>query len=708
MKHNLRIRLIAAFSWIVGGLALSCSDDPTESFRLYYADVVDMGQSMTFTTAQPSSVGGPAADFRIYAVTLDGQPVDFRENFTVDPNLGTVTITRTEQLQVGVYKISVSCSVNGSLYSFQDILSVEILPSVPERIEVVPATVDIEYGLAPGEQPDSAVVHVVSSSCSVQTYALEQEEGREYFSITNRGVIRRNQQFEGEIPPGTYPLAVKLITKAGQRTYDDAVTFRITSAPLELVYTPNSGKIEYNNLFQSAVPLLTGSVDDLAYAIRSVGPETPAITIDRQTGQLSVAAGNELPIGSTYSISVTVTNKYGQKDFEDAYTLSVTDFISPISGFAYSPAAKIEASAWSISPDASFEGDQVTFSLVELPEALKNQVTFSPTTGTLSAVKGNSIAVGSYDIKVRAENVKNSVEALLNLTITANPNRFTKIVYGNNLGLDPERNANQFCFLSKEEQSAYGPLVPTTDIPAGKEVEWTIDGNYMGTVGSTIKIDPATGTVTVTYYPSSSAILFFVVRATIAKGTDEEFSKSVPVFISYPELLDGVFYKYSPFVFQVNPITGGTSSEPVFEGLGPDEKVRALYRRSFRFFNLNGPSSHGAYLTDLQPTQDGLLNMLWRKYYAAIGKQLNTGAENPMVYQNNSMNPSVALGYVDLDNRLRINPNMWVDEQGNYANGFFIGQIVYLKYTTAEPALNDVRSSNNKSFPIIVWFDTNF
>lgn len=710
MKYKLRIRLIAAFVTVVGAL-LSCSEDPTEPFQLYYADVVDMGQSMSFSTAQPSSVGGTASDYRIYAVTQNDQPVDFQESFSVDPALGVVTITRTEDLQVGIYKISISCVVNGSTYSFKDVLSVEILPSVPSEIEVVPAVVDIDYGAVPGEKPDSAVVRIISSSCSVQTYALEQEKGKEYFAISNRGVIRRNAQFEGDIPPGVYPLSVKLTTKAGQRIYEEAVTFNITSAPLELTYTPNAGKMEVNNLFQSAIPVLKGSADELVYSIKGVEPTTSEIAIDAHTGQLSVAADNGLPVGTTYTISVHAENKYGAKDFDDIYTLTVIDFITPISEFSYPAASKIESSAWSVSPDASFKGDQVTFSFVDLPEALNGKLTLSSTTGAISTEKGNTIAVGTYAVKVKAENVKNSVEAVFDLTIEANPNRFTKIVYGNNLGLDPETHANQFCFMSADEQRAYGPLVPTTDIPAGKDVKWSIDGNYLGTVGSTIKIDSQTGAVTVSYYKNNateSSILFFVVRATVGEGTDAEFSKTVPVFICYPLTFDGVVLKYKPFVFQVNPATGGTSDAPIFENLGGDEKIVSLYRRSFRFFNMNGPSSHGDYLTGKQPSDNGLLNTLWRKYYEAIGKQLNTGAENPLVYQNNTMNPSVALGYVDLDNRVRINPNMWVDGDGNYANGFFLGQIVYLKYTTTEPALNDTRNSTNKTFPIIIWFDTNF
>lgn len=710
MKHQL-LRLIAAFAAVAGGLQ-SCSEDPTEPFQLYYADVVDMGQSMTFSTSQPSSVGGTASDYRIYAVTLNGQSVDFQESFSVDPALGVVTITRTENLQVGIYQISISCVVNGSTHSFKDVLSVEILPSVPAEIEVVPAVVDIDYGADSGEKADSAVVRILSSSCSVQTYGLEQEKGKEYFAISSRGVIRRNAQFEGDIPPGVYPLSVKLTTKAGQRIYENVVTFNITSAPLELTYTPDAGKMEVDNLFQSAVPVLKGSTDDLVYSIKGVEPATSEIAIDAHTGQLSVAAGNGLPVGATYTISVHAENKYGAKDFDDIYTLTVTDFITPISDFTYTAASKIEASAWSVSPDATFKGDQVTFSFVDLPEALNGKLTLSSTTGAISTEKGNTIAVGTYAVKVKAENVKNSVEAVFNLTIEANPNRFTKIVYGNNLGLDPETHANQFCFMSADEQRAYGPLVPTTDIPAGKDVKWSIDGNYLGTVGSTIKIDSQTGEVTVSYYlkdnATESALLFFVVRATVGEGTDAEFSKTVPVFICYPLTFDDVAFKYKPFVFQVNPAAGGTSAAPIFENLGGGEQVVAMYRRSFRFFNMNGPSSHGDYLTGLQPSENGLLNTLWRKYYEAIGKQLNTGAENPLVYQNNTMNPSVALGYVDLDNRVRINPNIWVDGDGNYANGFFLGQIVYMKYTATEPALNDVRNSPNKIFPIIIWFDTNF
>ena len=60
------------------------------------------------------------------------------------------------------------------------------------------------------------------------------------------------------------------------------------------------------------------------------------------------------------------------------------------------------------------------------------------------------------------------------MTIAANPNYFTYIRYGNNLGLTPEENyADQFDYDKKAILLAE-KLTPKTDIPNGRPVKWEV------------------------------------------------------------------------------------------------------------------------------------------------------------------------------------------------------------------------------------------
>ncbi len=45
-----------------------------------------------------------------------------------------------------------------------------------------------------------------------------------------------NAEFTGEVMPGSYPLPVKIETYAGSATYENLLTARITSEPLEVRY----------------------------------------------------------------------------------------------------------------------------------------------------------------------------------------------------------------------------------------------------------------------------------------------------------------------------------------------------------------------------------------------------------------------------------------------------------------------------------------
>lgn len=125
-----------------------------------------------------------------------------------------------------------------------------------------------------------------------------------------------------------------------------------------------------------------------------------------------------------------------------------------------------ESSPLKVTPDEGLEGDGITFTL---KDDLNKQLSIDKN-GVVSAKKGHTIPNGDYTITVTASNTKNSKEASFNLKVKNNPNKFSFIRYGNNIGVDAISNANQFRITVDKAADAATILskftieAPTTDI----------------------------------------------------------------------------------------------------------------------------------------------------------------------------------------------------------------------------------------------------
>ncbi len=701
----------ACFVWLTAVLlavaAAACEDDKTTGgdLRLHYPEVIDIGPSMSFISGAPTYYGPAPSDFSIAGMTLDDKAVA-SDSFTISPETGAVSISNTEGMATGTYKLTVACRANGAGYTFRDIFVVRMVPSTPVEIETSSPTLTIPYDEL-GTTEETVSVSTVGESVAVIGYELVQPEGQEYFSISKTGVVSLSTAFKGEVLPGVYPLPIKISTHAGSMVYEDVLTAKITSRPLGVTYTPVSGRMEYNMAFQSAVPVLKGSPEEVVWAVKGVTPSTDVFTVDAATGVLSVAEGNGLPIDGQYVVDLTVSNSYGSTDFEGAYTLTVIDYIAPIEAdkFAYEPVEAIQGGEFSASKKTGFIGDEVTFSLGTLDAALVGQLSIDPETGAVSAKKGHTIPMGSYAVPVIAANAKGTAEASLSLTIKENPYFFTTITYGNNLGLTPAANyANQFLCKSFAEWQAIS-LTPTTDAKPGTDISWSIKIKHQckGAV-----IDAQTGVISSATTDSkdfnSGNGGLILVTATAGKGQVGETSVTVPVFFSFHVAVAGVTVHYQPFVMQVNPRKGGMSVVPEISGVSNMSSFLMDYRRTFNYYNIGGPASH----VDGTPAiTDSFLNQMWIKVYNAqsgVTKPAGTGSKDPLSYFVNKANLNLALLYVDQATKsVVVNANKWIDTNGVAANGAFFGQITFVT-NGIEGGINN----GEKIFPIWIWFDEKF
>ena len=704
MKSLFRNVCFAALTALCAVVLAACEDDDTKSgdLQLFYPTVVDIGPSMNFVSGTPTYYGPAPSNFSIAGITLDDKAFT-SECFSIGADTGMVSISNTDALDPGTYKLTIACQAGGGAYRFENIFVVRMVSATPEAIEVSEPTLVIPY--AELETTEASVtVAPVGESVSILNYSLVQAEGFEYFTISKDGVVTYNAEFTGEVMPGSYPLPVKIETYAGSATYENLLTARITSEPLEVRYPSASGRMEYNMAFQGSTPSLKGSPDEVVWAIKQVIPAegtdpTDKIKIDPATGVVSVDAGSELPIDASYTLDLTVKNSFGSTDFDGAYTLSVIEFIAPIESdkFGYEDAVAIQGGEFKVSKKAGFVGDEVTFSLGDVPAGVQGQISIDPVTGDVSAAKGHSIPMGVYDIPVKASNLKGEAETTFKLTVNENPYYFTTITYGNNLGLTPFENyANQFYFAAAAD---FTELTPTTDAKPGTKLSWSIKIKHQcsGTL-----IDSETGAITPKGFKSGNGGLVLV-TATAGEGEVGETSITVPVFFSFHVPVSGVTVRYKPFVMQVNPRRGGTSVVPEITGVPNLSSFLLDYRRTFNYYNIGGPASH----KDGTPaaSTDTFLYQMWKAYYNSIGSAtVGTGSKDPISYYVNTARLGSALAYVEPATKsVVVNANKWIDSNNVAANGAFIAQMTFVTDGNSGGI-----NSGSQIFPIWIWFDEKF
>ena len=744
VRHNILSRFLGVLTVMVFALLgiTSCSETETTDktdFILYYTSMTDIGPGMSSDIAQPSYKGATPSDFTITGVTLDGQA--YTGNlFEINPTSGTVHIESDETTPVGVYKISVSCVAGGSTFTYNDIISVNFLKRVPEGITVTPEALvadfaDIIDANSTVELPTAQVTteqsHISITGYSISSVRLGEtivdNKKNPMFAVSSDGTISIVRG-SNAIEPGLYTIDLKLNTAVSgsdseEGLFANALTVNVTSKPMALTYA--TGKLEEateesgNTSFVSQVPTFKGSTDGIVYSIESVSPASDKFVIDAKTGVISVAEGHGLKSGEKYSVSVRVKNDYSTEGvvFNNVFTLNVVEYIEPISNFAYEMTPVTEQVEFEIPVKAGFKGAEPRFEIAEINDADKNYVSIDAETGTISAKKKNKLSLGEHRIVVKATNDKGSETAELIFTVNANPNMFTYISYGNNLGLTPAKDyASQFRGYSLKELKAI-KYIPETDIPEGKNVTWKVKGSIQT---GKITIDAKTGELTVADFKANQ-IGVALVTATVGESEKDPkaISVTIPVCFHYagpgtepnktPKFGNDIYIEYSPFVLHVNSIKGGRSVTPKFnteKGVTPDEKFVLDYSRTFQYVNINGTDQDGNALSSGRlDKEDGSLffRSVWEKNGGGSysSKDLLTsfsGAANVLAYVDNTPG--------DNQYSVVVNANKWQDENGNYADGIMHGQMTYVTNGSNDPLF--IKNNGTLVFPLVIWLDKNY
>ena len=724
VRHNILSRFLGVLTVMVFALLsiTSCSETETTDktdFILYYTSMTDIGPGMSSDIAQPSYKGATPSDFTITGVTLDGQA--YTGNlFEINPTSGTVHIESDETTPVGVYKISVSCVAGGSTFTYNDIISVNFLKRVPEGITVTPEALvadfaDIIDANSTVELPTAQVTteqnHISITGYSISSVRLGEtivdNKKNPMFAVSSDGTISIVRG-SNAIEPGLYTIDLKLNTAVSgsdseEGLFANALTVNVTSKPLALTYA--TGKLEEateesgNTSFVSQAPTFKGSTDGIAYSIESVSPASDKFVINTKTGVISVAEGHGLKSGEKYVVSVRVKNDYSTEGvvFNNVFTLNVVEYIEPISNFAYEMTHVTEQVEFEIPVKAGFKGAEPVFVFESISAEDKNIVSLDEKTGTISGKKGHKLTLGEHKFTVKASNDKNSETAELIINVTENPNKFTYIRYGNNLGLTPAENyANQFRLAEKEEFNTNDDFnTPETD--SKKTLTWSVSGIDVGgtSTWNKVKIDSKTGKLTLNALPNEQKCVVVLVKATAGSGK-KAYSITVPVFFhnSNADKAGGKI-EYTPFVLQVNPKKGGRSVVPTITSTIDMSKFVLDFRRDPIYYNINGEYQDGTPLesggtqkhTKGYYKQSPFMKALWVQCGAGLGAKI------PMSYFDGKGNikenhTDKTLGYVDNadgDKKFSvvINANQWCQRAEDsqdilaWANGVVIMSMTY-------------------------------
>lgn len=715
--------------FLVAVLAMFCvSCDETETtdstgFILHYYGVTDIGPSMSYELQEPSYKGSAPYDFSITGITLNDEAYTNADNFVIDAETGKITIQNTESMPIGLYSISISCYSNNKAYKFKDAVQVNMLLAVPEGITVEPAEVLVKQEDEKWWEASAKVITDTEKHVSILKCEIAQDESKEYlkyFTIENNNTITFNPDQKDNIVPGEkYVLSLKLTTKAGEHLYPDAVIFKVISKPYNLQYKPKEVKVEKNAAHESQLPTIQGS-EGMSYSIKSVSPEASGFTIDEKTGKISIAENSLSTIGAIYNVDVTVSNEYGSEEFPEVYKVTVVDFINPIdpATFSYAVPETYEEMEYAIPVARGLVGDEVVYTFADNnPEAIKEQIekgrmSIDIESGEIYITKKNTLAPGDYTVSVKASNVKNEATTSFTLAIKANPNKFT-FYYGNNLGLSPAENyANQYEVNYDPDDKNFSELKALNLTPAttlnGKTAKWELI--YKKVLGgkeqlSGTTIDKNTGAINFSeakLQGTDVCVGMLVVKATVGDGP-LAYSVTAPVFVRSSKKASKLLIKYTPFVIQVNPKTGGRSATPTTVA---SENLIMDFRANFNFFEVNTTTANG-----VQPgTAGSIMNDLWVNFYkttGANGGNVNTGAKKPMSSLDtangfdNTKNLNMTLGYFDQkDKSVVINPDMWKSTAGEYANGVLIPQVAV--------STNGSVPDGTRIIPIAIWFDENF
>jgi len=290
-----------------------------------------------------------------------------------------------------------------------------------------------------------------------------------------------------------------------------------------------------------------------------------------------------------------------------------------------------------------------------------------------------------------------------------NPNDFTYVRWGNNLGengaaLTPlAEYGNQFRITKADGKLEIN--IVETDIPEGAAVKYAFKSSTnLSSAQNGAKIDANTGKITIEYKGDASAtaarVHFGVITVTVGEGTSAVVRK-FPLFVDQAGARNGWEVRITPFAPRFNPVTGGVVTPEVTYVKQDGSAVSGFtmdYRRNAYWYNINSN------LKQETPAKGSCLVSVWDAYFSAFNKASNYSAISPISWYGDSNgtkgNTDKCAMFITPETfAITVNPGKFVFD-GEPGDGVMIATM-QCNVDNIDP----VNKGGAEIFPLIIWLD---
>lgn len=699
------------------------------SLSLKFEDLQPSSDAILLT-AQVAATGDAAkvTGYELRNLRKDGNPVEeIGGFFNVDASTGIVSALKGEAWTIGKYVMDIKVNTE----SF-DTDSVEGLIADALTVNVSAEPVVVNYLETPAFAPNitrtfaPTVTGPVPSGYAISKVTLGGAEysGAEFSIDPATGVVTASGK--EDTAAGEYKVSITYKYAGQDLSSNDALTVKcLPGVPEGLLVNPSAASVEDKDIAAGSsaeLPVFTLATNGesaavTGYEVKAVRKDgvdfafTGLVTVENNTVRIQHGSW---PLGDyTFDIKVN-TESFGSASdkgvFKDVFTLTVFEKLE----LAYDSATKKEHTLWSVSPLTPMPAGY-TYSFTDPAASYTAFISLDPSTGVLSALKGNNLPKGSHLVSVTASAPgQESSTAIFALEVVENPYYFTYFSYGNNLDLTEEQTdgVSQFRVKSKDELGSLTCSVQFTDLK--QEAGAVFVSKLQNLNNATVASD---GTLSFGALTSGQVMEVILVTATTTDPDDEAntWSVTVPVCVDH-SYKESMYVRYSPFVLRVNPKTGGRSAAPALKGMTSGSFLMD-YRRDFNYLNINGKDKDGNAFAGDAPAAGRFLGYIWDDFSAATGLNLSSGATNyggklPMSYYNGTAlkteeQYALTPAYVDGSEgaaqfSVVVNPGLW-QHNGGWADGVFIGQMTYVNDGNVSSV-----NTGTQIFPLAIWFDPTF
>ncbi len=320
------------------------------------------------------------------------------------------------------------------------------------------------------------------------------------------------------------------------------------------------------------------------------------------------------------------------------------------------------------------------------------------------ATENTSVETSSYTVKVVKAAAKN-------------PNEFTFVRWGNNLGLTPAADYLDQFRVTKE-MGTLTVNIAESDITEGVAVKYAIElKTHMNKQPFVATIDENTGAITITHQEVVGENVYTprahcaYVTVTVGEG-ENAVEKRFPVFVHYQGVSNGYDIRFTPFAYCFNPKTGGTQTPKSVEVFDADGNVvngfTIDFRTDFGWFNFRSEFTEGNLSKDTSKHnhETSLLVPIWTSYYGdKYDPEKSLGACNPMSWWANQTDEKLAKTacYVTPETfAITVNPEKFV-KNGEYGDGLLMATMA-----ACQDGLDPLVTNNSpqRVRPLIFFFDS--